>query len=1267
MTNETATTPAQATAPSASRPIASALEVPLTPGTTLVEASAGSGKTYLLIQLTLRLLAEPGGIPPEKLLLLSFSRAAVRELRDRLRQAIRENIDHLQHGTAPPTNPLPQKWIDHPQDQGGREALQRLKHAAAIFDLIPIRTLDSFAHSVLHQYPLLCGVSPQIECIGESEALFQQTEDDVKTQLWSKLTPEERQQISNATKLRLVLEQNTLPLRCSREDEASQARLTYANKLRQAYQRQKQRQQSTQGSLTFDELTQQIASTLEPLIIAKADAQKTAPWAPGALGRAYTLRAKLQAQYQAVLIDEFQDTNETQWHVFHCLFGAGTLAHPEPSPTQRHQLYLIGDPKQAIYGFRGGNINVYRYVSQRVVRQERILHLDKNWRSDAALLEPLNALFEPITAQPAEPHQDTFFGDGIPYHQAQAARSFQGAALRFSQVPTAQASSIRASSTQVASIRAERQSAPLQLRYLDGHSLGGKTAFQSNKSSLEKRLPQRIAADLHQLLRIEKPLLHQADNPPRPLNAGDIAILVRTNAQAEALAQALRAVGIPFVIARRDSVLASHEARELKLWLEALLHPHKKALYSLSATDLIGFDQHQFHDEACQRQLRQQVLEWSATWKTQGILAAFRQLMETHQVPTRLAPLNDGERRIVNLLHLSEWLHHLASEGHREREALYQRFVHPAANQGSATPQDLEREDAAEILQLRPLLGDANAVQIATMHASKGLEYPIVFMPYSWEGKQKPKPGTILSYASEADPLQRVIDVSLGPTMQDHVAHQQAQEEARLLYVGLTRAKHQVVLYTGPIGQNWRNAPLTRLFLHWGRAHDLPLPQKADDAAAYRHILDAFAGAFDSTEDPSPVTLEHLGTLERLGETTHTSHIATPSLARSPDAERQPPAERPAKRPAEPSTGRSLRAAVLRRPLRAIPQHSFSSLTRTQHERTAAAEDPEDQARGADHDALTETTEPTETTSLPEGASPASEPFPRAALAEATPRWPRGANWGSFLHTVLEKDLRDYRWLQQPSDPRRQKSLRNALDRALARHTFKLKPPEQATAPSAAEDLTGAMLLEQLLIPALHYPLPALDGFHLAQLAPQDSLREMNFCLPCPTLHEGCASSSGQTLSRALEPSPRQDVLEETFFRRLRQISPQTLSGFLVGSIDLVFRRKDAKLGERWYLADFKSSCLPPPDAARTLQAEMTHWLYPLQYHLYLVALHRYLRLRLKNYRYEKHFGGVYYLFLPAMAARRQHAVFHDKPPLQVVENLDRLFAAPRTVLPRAG
>ncbi len=458
-----------------------------------------------------------------------------------------------------------------------------------------------------------------------------------------------------------------------------------------------------------------------------------------------TLAAGLRRRYAAALVDEFQDTDPVQYSIFRHIYSGSGLP-----------VFLVGDPKQAIFGFRGADVFAYLEAGRDAGARRT---LERNWRSAPELVRALNALFGGA--------EQPFLIDEIAFHPVRPAEK-----VREPLVVTGDAA------------------APLRfwcLTRADDHD-------QLPKGKAADAAIQATADEIARLLAAAR--RGEARIGETVLRGGDIAVLVRTNIQADRVREALLGRGIASVQLGEASVFASHEAAEIERVLWAVAQPGREAVVRAAlATDLLGLNGNVLdalgEDEAAWDTRANAFLAYQTIWREQGFVQMFRRLMKAEGVAARLLKFEDGERRLTNVLHLTELLHAAAAADHLGMEALIDWLSTHRQRDGS-TPEEA---------QLR-LESDENLVKIATIHKSKGLQYPLVFCPFLWDVSLRGGDEGLGILFHDPDAKDRVtLDAgSDGIEEARALAEREAlAENLRLAYVAVTRAEHRCTVVWGNV------------------------------------------------------------------------------------------------------------------------------------------------------------------------------------------------------------------------------------------------------------------------------------------------------------------------------------------------------------------------------------------------------------------------------------------------------------------------------------
>lgn len=813
----------------------------------LIEASAGTGKTHTLAGLYLRLILEQR-LSVDQILVVTYTRAATQELRDRLRQKLSKERSLI-------LTEQPHRSQD----------LKRLDLAIQSFDEAAIYTIHSFCQQVLKDFAFESGSPFEMELVGDDRELLQSVTDDFwrkfvvpldsdfsaylltqkqtpetlltsicnfigKPYLQIQPLPEAEQQVviqalQNAflntrqhwqhesehviaflhsgglsktsfkadkvaqliTLLQLSFNSEKSPFEWNASfDLATLEKIekglkkgtdlpdlkfwSAMDKLKQCYQdlddlRALQLQHLRLQLLAFikTELpklkAQQQVQSYDDLLINLSQALQgqQADW----------LVSQLRGQFKAALIDEFQDTDPVQYNNFYRIFADSNLP-----------VFFVGDPKQAIYSFRGADIFTYLKAKHDA---RNSYTLGKNWRSHISLVSAVNQLFMQVSSP--------FIYKQIPFIEVNASRDAQ---------PALDVD--------------EGDTAALQFCYVESDK-------ELTKDSMTSISTEATANEIARLLNLatqdKARLIDKDSEQSRPLTGGDIAVLVPNHQQAHSIQQALRLRGINSVQQGRENVFSARQASEMLHLLLALAQPdHHQRLstvlvgpfFQYSAEDLYAIQQ----DELGWNELADQLQFLQQRWQHAGFMAIFRALLQSNNTLQRLLKQPAGERQLTNFMHLAELIQSESTRQNHHIEAVIQWFSRQ--QQASAT------ED--EMAQLR-LESDAALVKIMTIHSSKGLEYPIVFCPFSWSGKAANNKAQLVEFhdpQQQYQPSLALAEPLLSQARQNAVEEQQA-EALRLLYVALTRARERCVIVWGNVNAVEQSA-LYRL-LHGKQKSDM--------------------------------------------------------------------------------------------------------------------------------------------------------------------------------------------------------------------------------------------------------------------------------------------------------------------------------------------------------------------------------------------------------------------------------------------------------------
>ncbi|MCQ4164324.1 UvrD-helicase domain-containing protein [Tahibacter harae] len=1165
-------------------------------GRSLIEASAGTGKTWTIAVLYLRLLLE-GEAPylPRQIVVSTFTDAAAQELRERLRARLawaQGQTEAFLRGMPVQDGDdaqwLRRRWQDSPAQ--AQTDLLRLRLAQAELDLAPVGTLHSLCRRILADFPVESGSAFAAgELIAESGVLELLVDDlwrdlmqreaplDQGDLLWVRegranlrralqavlapgvavrsadpaapLTAQERAAllqdahavIAVPERFKLSGARNSKLLQALRElaaaDEADALAAFDAAGVREHEgQLDKQFKKDALGDALLLARLERIFAALRRLDEAR-DASKAAALeryrrqllqrrhdqllrearltfnmliegaALALRDPASPLAARLREQWPVALVDEFQDTDAQQYAILDAIYR-------DAQRTPRGRLIMIGDPKQAIYRFRGGDIHTYLKAAQTA---DEVLELAVNRRSSHAYVTALNALYE--LAGPAL-SQD-------PQHP-----------IRYAPVTAAGREDVYAAPDGSA------VSAALVLHYQ-----------AEAPSGQEERRRHALEACARQIAGLLQSGYRLGDAPLAP---GDIAVLLPKNQQVEQLRELLLRRGVPCVGAGKRSVFETVLARELQLMLYAVEHNSDDS--ALRAALATGFGRCGYADLCRLRedtdewqQLRQRFSGLRREWQRHGVLSVVLELSD--DLARGLALASERERALTDLRHLGELL-----QAQSEVSAGAEQLLAWFAQQRDAPT---EGDEAANEHQLR-LESDARRVRLLTLHASKGLEFPVVFLPLMWDHSGK-IPALPLTWDAASGLRLAELAGAGQARAQQQVREEDQEERFRVLYVALTRARHACHVYAlSP--QRPRDA----------RAN---APAPADPE---RSALDATVARLQQALAGRPLQHPHLAWREDGWDWPEARYQAAEAPAQPLHARQEPP------RPALEQT------------------YSFTALVAGR-------------GRGAQEESAAED----------EGGS--AEALPQPPLFAAVPAPPpdprilelshlRGPEFGNAVHAVFER--------RRPGQP-----LADQLE--LVERSLR----EQAAKPAGEGGAAAIAALVQRCI-----DLPLVGGASLASLAPAQLRAEMGFQFVLDNV-------SPRALREACQRHGAGALLPE-------HLPPTALQGLMSGKIDLVFEH-DGRFHVLDYKTNYLGDALHDY-APQRLEAAMQEHHYGFQALLYTVAVERYLRQRLPGYRRAQHLGEAIYLFVRASGLDAASGIWRHRFDGALLDAVDHALGAPR-------
>lgn len=1184
-------------------------------GTNLIEASAGTGKTYTITGLFLRLLLE-NRLRVNEILVVTYTVAATEELRDRIREKIKELLRAFSsQGTGD------RFLIDLvKKNSHNREAIFLLNEALRDFDESAIFTIHSFCQRMLQDKAFESGSLFNTELIADQNELLREIADDFwRKQILQapyelilfargkKINPDslvaltkhnlfqENLQvlpIIESSALDSLKSYNIIRLKINElwpaigkdiqrilndpglDQSQSQSIKKFVeemdnylsskgklgpplNNLSQIdlsnlrYFKNKNDEMSFQSFLIlYEDLFekyQTMASELNHyLLTLKQDfitylRNELPPRKQRLNVQSYDdllirlqqslhqtgrleLARQIRGQYKAALIDEFQDTDAVQYDIFRSIFE---------SPDSL--LFLIGDPKQAIYSFRGADLFAYMKAVNKVKTRYT---LTGNWRSEPGLIKAVNAFFSSSS--------NPFLYEEIPFIPAKPEKEMGNKVLTFN----------------------GKTEAPFHLWFLTSDQKKG-SYKPVGKMKARDQISQSVAAEISRLLEMgRKGKVRIGENP---LREEDIAVLVRSNREARLIERALRNLAIPCVLYSRENIFDSNESLEIERFLRALAEPNQESLLKAAlASDMIGKTgeelDHLMGDESNWEGWLSAFRSYADLWGKRGFIHMFRTFLENEKVRSRLLSFPDGERRLTNVLHLGEVLHQKSIEEKLGGKGLIKWLI----RQRDPKTRGHDREE--DLLRLE---SDAHAVQIATLHKCKGLEYPIVFCPFNWgESLHKKNKEFVFHDKNQDWQLNLVLDPEDHPATEE-VEKENLAENLRLLYVALTRARNRCYLVWGRI--NKAETSSLAYLLHYRHQEESNLVQKTGEYC--KKITDQ-----EWMDDLNSLIKKSDGTIRLQAMPRPKQGELLPFRAETRDV---------------------LNCRVFSGSIKKDWQiTSFSSLIPRKDEWEAL-----NRQGGID---------------LPD--------YDQGAIVEEVPwedptegifSFPKGAKAGNFLHDIFE---------QADFDDLNDLSTNNLIEKKLKEHGFDLKWQE---------------VIYETVTKVLQVPLPVKgDPFTLSLLGKKDRLPELEFTFPLRSI-------TPNDLSRIFKKYG-ESVISSDFPTRIDEMQFYPAQGFMRGFIDLVFNHK-----QRFFIIDWKSNYLGnrlEDYHTQNLKTAMEKNYYILQYYFYAVALDRYLQKRLPDYDYEKHFGGVFYFFVRGVDPARgsEFGIYHDLPRQELMNALSK-------------
>ena len=747
---------------------------------TLLEASAGTGKTFSIKHLVLRLVVEEN-IPVSGLLVMTFTRAATAELKSRIEAHLTETLELLEAGgreaaQAAAAEPVIVKQIERWRTAGiGDEtAAARIREALAQYDNAAVSTIHGFCQKVLEENAFSSGGAFGFDVIASDETY---REDAVRDYLRREIDrlPDDtarRELVEGEDWLKKLAKLTELPPALeprawgeTPEGDVGEALGRFLTDAPEELMRLKRDARVK----TFNDLLQDLYEALMPEDDGTPEGRRR-------LERAARLAERIRGVYRGVLVDEFQDTDPLQYAVIDRLF-LSVFERPEDDPVRAGRaIWFVGDPKQAIYGFRGADLNTYLLARSRIKALGAREVLGTNFRSSAKLLAGLEAFFTQAGAG-----KSAFLRPDLVFEPVKASRKRVGLWLADENAPGGW-----------------RESDACELwTYLENEEAKSQETEDVVNEVMAWRIARLLDAGRRGIAVVEA----EADDENaleltingrvvrmRGVEARDIAVLVRANSDVRNITRALARRGVRSRYESKDDVTASEEAQEVLLILRAFAAPGDlRALLAAQATRLVGdafsLTMNEEAEEKRRIELREVIESGARRWAAAGPAPALRRLMDFCRTTERLLPVAGGERMLANYAHLIELLHGAA------RSIPTPAGLAAWLAEAGRTPAAGGAESGRRVR----LESDDNLVTLQTIHTSKGLQYPVVFVPHGQRDVQLPKKEAV---HTGRDPAGRpTLVLTHRKTEALPVERAGAYEEAvRLCYVAMTRAAAHLVL-----------------------------------------------------------------------------------------------------------------------------------------------------------------------------------------------------------------------------------------------------------------------------------------------------------------------------------------------------------------------------------------------------------------------------------------------------------------------------------------
>lgn len=1228
-------------------------------GALLIEASAGTGKTYSLMHILLRLIVEKK-IPIERILLVTFTKAATQEMRSRLRSLLMETVQKLDEGgeiTDPTLNDQLKEWIHNKESHKriDRETvIVRMKKALEGLEDISVETIHAFCQKMLNNYGFSSGKIAESE-VGEDSDIIHKVLDE-QMRKFTRLNPDNgllfmalpedylevalkgvlsmpddpkygdfevclstakisgsnasiryyKQKdildienilrdilkcVGNEEKITKVVKELLNDVEKIDDIESTVKKLlkdtvkiklienTLGNPLKNCPISTIDNIENTVKDLLRD-AAKEVKSVKEELRLMTFDDMLVRMYEE--VKRNPSFAEVVRSQFDAVLIDEFQDTDPMQYKIFSTLFlDSKFLDRGINEKKDKTFVCFVGDPKQSIYRFRSADLATYLEASKEIGRTET---LTKNYRSFSGIVRGINEFFslsleagekalpllEKVNGQDEELPAFPFGQDNLPFFVSQVGK--KGFPIL--------------------------KKTPKGYEAIPAFEMWWNTPDSKNYTAINdarKEIDTMIACDIDRLVNDKDICIYddslngeEFSEKLRRIHPSDIAILVERRSDANGVEEALRDKGIRCLRSSRDNVLDTEERDEIQAVLKALEEPENSRRMTAARSTRIFYESLKtILDKEDMAQEDRQLMDYlKSNYSKFGLSKTFKELFSKKHTVENLLPLKNGERILANYEQLIEILH-AQSKTLQSLPGLIRWFEKEESSGGMDNGDRSVRRET-----------DDDVVQVETIHRSKGLEYPIVYLPGTTTRKRKESARDykkfFLNQKGQNNLFFYAETPKKGDPIKDAILKEQENEANRLAYVAMTRASSRLVI---PFLQKFKknNGAHSDTFTN---PYCRILGKNADDINIYRQDLSDRFNLMQ--EDIEAEVRERFREKKGKGELTFPENVAvikkdaplTSSYKEEEDPEKAPILD------VEETNSRSPQWL----------QSSFSAIVRGLHS--------EIEYKGMD-----------------EGEE---EPKPEGSPDPDTLSFDGGAAFGDFLHRIIEKT---------PFDLGKEENVEELTEHVSK--FFKTDGRIKEDGEPDSEEVKAIVRMFQEITRVEIFP-----GIHLIDVGKKEKSPELEFLLG------GISEGKGLSVEQLVK------ALHELMPNQFKNFHPEDrmISGYLTGSMDMVFFAKD-----KYWLIDWKSNFARKENGdlvtdangytPERINALMDKNFYRLQYLLYLVGLRRFLNLRLNLEESYDFIGGVGYVFLRGVRANREEqAIYRDRPPLALIKALDDLL-----------